>query len=160
MKIQLKPKTLTKESFKKFGEVIEIEGSQSKTINNGYAQKYFEQCIMDADEKGGKSTLHIYVAKQREFPLKIDMLEKHPFFSQTFIPRSSDPFLVVVTLGEDEPELSTLEVFITNGDQGVHYNRGIWHFPLISLKDKEQFIVIDRTDCGDKRKKNRRVYRG
>jgi ureidoglycolate lyase len=146
MKMQLKPKILTKESFQKFGEVIEIQGSESKTINNGYAQKYFEQCVMDADEKGGKSTLHIYVAKKRKFPLKIDMLEKHPFFSQTFLPRSTEPFLVVVALGGDKPDFSTLQAFITNGDQGVHYKRGIWHFPLISIEDKEQFIVIDRTD--------------
>ncbi len=151
--MQFKPKPLTKEAFKKFGKVIEIKESDSKTINKGYAQKYFEQCVMDADEKGGKSTLHIYIAKKREFPLQIDMLEVHPYFSQTFIPRSTEPFLVVVALGKDKPDLSTLEAFITDGNQGVHYNRAIWHFPLISLKDKEQFIVIDRTDCGDKRKK-------
>ncbi len=75
------------------------------------------------------------------------MLEKHPFFSQTFMPRSSKPFMAVVALGEEKPDLSTLKAFITNGNQGVHYNRGIWHFPLISIEDKEQFIVVDRTDC-------------
>ncbi|RXJ87336.1 ureidoglycolate lyase [Arcobacter sp. CECT 8985] len=146
MRVELKPKLLTDESFKKFGEVICTENRDSKIINDGYAQKFYELCVMDANEKGGSSTLHIYVAKNREFPLHINMLEKHPSFSQTFMPRSKEPFLVVVALGDDKPDLSTIEAFYTNGNQGVFYNRGVWHFPLISLKNNEQFIVIDRAD--------------
>jgi len=150
---KITPTLLTQADFEKFGKVIQIENSDSKTINNGYAQKYFELCTMDANEKNGSSTLHIYVAKNREFPLKIDMLEKHPFFSQAFMPRGSKPFLVVVALGEDTPDLTTLKAFRTNGNQGVHYNRGVWHFPLISIENGEQFIVIDRTDHNHEDKK-------
>ncbi|ADG92731.1 Ureidoglycolate hydrolase [Arcobacter nitrofigilis DSM 7299] len=153
MKRVIKPELLTRKTFKKYGEVISTEDSDSKIINDGFAKKYYELCIMDANENNGKSTLHIYEAKKREFPLKISMLEKHPFFSQTFMPRSTKPFLVVVALGEDEPDLSTLKAFLTNGNQGVYYNRGIWHFPLISLEDNEQFIVIDRSDCAEEENK-------
>jgi ureidoglycolate lyase len=46
-----------------------------------------------------------------------------------------------------------LKVFKTNGNQGVFYKRGIWHFPLISIEDNEQFIVIDRNDLGKKENK-------
>lgn len=147
MRRVIKAELLTKESFKKYGEVISTENSASKIINDGFAKKHYELCIMDSNENNGKSTLHIYEAKKREFPLKISMLEKHPYFSQTFMPRSVKPFFAVVALGEEEPDLSTLKAFMTNGNQGVHYNRGVWHFPLISLEDNEQFIVIDRTDC-------------
>lgn len=153
MKIELKPQTLTREAFKKFGEVVSCENRDSKIINNGFAQKFYELCTMDTNEKGGSSTLHIYVGKNREFPLHINMLEKHPFFSQTFMPRSEEPFLCVVALGEEKPDLSTLKAFVTNGKQGVHYNRGVWHFPLICLKDKEEFIVIDRTDYNQEENK-------
>ncbi|WP_375723196.1 ureidoglycolate lyase [Arcobacter sp. KX21116] len=147
MRKVIKTEILTKKAFREYGEVISSEDSASKIINDGFAKKHYELCIMDANEKNGKSTLHIYEAKKREFPLKIPMLEKHPFFSQTFMPRSVKPFFAVVALGEEEPDLSTLKAFMTNGNQGVHYNRGVWHFPLISLEDNEQFIVIDRTDC-------------
>lgn len=150
--LEIKPVLLTQTAFKEYGKVITTEEAESKTINNGYAKKYFELCTMDATEKNGASTLHIYVAKNREFPLRISMLEKHPYFSQTFMPRSCEPFLVVIALGENEPDISTLKAFITNGNQGVHYNRGIWHFPLISLKNNEQFIVIDRTDFNEEEK--------
>lgn len=153
MNIKLIPEHLTKDNFKAFGEVITTQNSDSIIINEGYAQKFYEQCTMDANEKNGKSTLHIYVAKKREFPLHVHMMEKHPYFSQTFMPRSKEPFLVVVCLGEDKPDLSTIKVFKTDGEQGVFYKRGIWHFPLISLKDDEQFIVIDRSDEGKSEKK-------
>ena len=150
MSIDLKQELLNRNNFKEYGEVISTEYSESKIINNGFAKKHYELCIMDANENGGKSTLHIYEAKKREFPLQITMLEKHPYFSQTFMPRSTKPFLAVVCLGDDTPDLSTLKAFVTNGNQGVFYRRGVWHFPLISLEDDEQFIVIDRSDCGIK----------
>ncbi|XPV68571.1 MAG: ureidoglycolate lyase [Halarcobacter sp.] len=146
MELNLKPKPLNTKEFKKFGKIISIENNQSKTINNGYAKKYYELTTIDSNEKNGQTALHIYLAKKREFPLEIDMLEKHPYFSQTFIPRGTNPFLLVVALGENQPDLSTIEAFVTNGNEGVHYNRGVWHFPLISIEDNEQFIVIDRTD--------------
>lgn len=144
MKIEIKPKPLTREAFKKFGEVIEKEGRDSMIINRESAQKFYEVCNLDAYEKGGISTVHIYIGKSREFPLQINMLEKHPFFSQTFLPRSKEPFYCVAALGGREPDLSSIEIFKTNGDQGIHFNRGTWHFPLICIKDKEEFFVLDR----------------
>jgi len=144
MRIEIKPKPLTREAFEKFGEVIEKEGRASMIINRESAEKFYEVCNMDANEKGGISTLHIYIGKSREFPLHINMLEKHPLFSQTFLPRSKEPFYCVVALGGREPDLSSIEIFETNGDQGLHLNRGTWHFPLICIKDKEEFFVLDR----------------
>lgn len=148
MKIELTLEPLLKKNFKIYGDVLSTDDSPSIVINNGFAKKHHNLCAMDSNENGGKSALHLYVAKNRVFPLQINMLEKHPYFSQAFIPRSNNAFIAVVCLGNNEPDLSTLKAFITNGNQGVHYKRGIWHFPLISLKDNEQFIVIDRTDCG------------
>ncbi len=152
MRVEIKPKPLTREAFKKFGEVIEKENMDSIIINRGYAEK-FEVCNMDTNEENGNLSLHIYIGKKREFPLHIDMLEKHPFFSQTFLPRSKEPFYSVVALGGREPDLSTLEVFETNGEQGVHLNKGTWHFSLLCIKDKEEFFVIDKVSTKQKGKK-------
>ena len=41
-------------------------------------------------------------------------------------------FVVVVALGDDKPDLSTLRAFITNGEQGVNYHRNVWHHPLFA----------------------------
>ena len=44
----------------------------------------------------------------------------------------------------EKPSIEKIKAFITNGEQGINYSRGVWHFPLISIKDNSQFIVIDR----------------
>jgi len=72
------------------------------------------------------------------------MLEKHPFFSQAFIPRGKTQFVVVVAPPSEELVIENVRAFISNGDQGINYSRGVWHFPLITLDDNSHFIVIDR----------------
>ncbi|MEC7596598.1 MAG: ureidoglycolate lyase [Pseudomonadota bacterium] len=142
--IKLIPEKLTAENFANFGEVVTIQSKESRTINDGYAEKYADIASLDTSEDQGQTSVHIFVAKSRQFPLQISMLEKHPFFSQTFIPRHSSPFLVVVAPPAKTPSIENLRAFITNGEQGINYSRGVWHFPLISMDDNSQFIVIDR----------------
>lgn len=149
----ISPISLEEKAFSKYGKIISVENSKSIMINNGFASKHYNLCNIDANDNGGVATLHLYEGKKRAFPLKINMMEKHPHFSQTFIPRSKTPFVVVVALGDETPDLNTLSVFKSNGNQGVHYNRNIWHFPLISLEEDEQFIVVDRNDLGKEENK-------
>ena len=142
--IKLTPEELTEENFADFGEVVSIQSKQSKTINNGFAEKFTDIASLDTKEDQGQTSVHIFVAKSRQFPLHISMLEKHPYFSQTFIPRHSSPFIVVVAPPSEKPSIDKIKAFITNGEQGINYSRGVWHFPLISIKHNSQFIVIDR----------------
>ena len=142
--IKLIPVNLTAENFSQFGEVLSIENKEFVTINDGYAKKYADLAKIDTQEEQGETSVHIFVAKKRLFPLQITMLEKHPFFSQTFIPKGNTPFIVVVSPPSEEPVIENIRVFISNGDQGISYSRGVWHFPLISTKDNAQFVVIDR----------------
>ncbi len=143
-KMILTPKKLTAESFSQFGQVISCENKDYEIINDGYAKKYPDLAEIDTQEDSGKTALNIFIAKKRLFPLKIEMLEKHPFFSQAFIPRDDTPFLVVVAPASARPRIDDIEVFISSGEQGVNYARGVWHFPLISIKDDANFVVIDR----------------
>ena len=142
--VKLIPANLTAENFSQFGEVLSIENQEFVTINDGYANKYADLAKIDTQEEQGETSVHIFVAKKRLFPLQITMLEKHPFFSQTFIPKGNTPFLVVVSPPSEEPIIENIRAFISNGDQGISYSRGVWHFPLISINDNSQFIVIDR----------------
>ena len=148
--LKLTPKALTAESFQLFGEVVSIKNKESIVINDGFASKFPDVVKLDTKEEGGETSVHIFVAKKRQFPLQITMLENHPFFSQTFIPKNNTPFIVVVAPPSQEPVIENIKAFITDGDQGISYSRGVWHFPLISLKDNAQFVVIDRKYNSDK----------
>ncbi|MCS5592383.1 MAG: ureidoglycolate lyase [Gammaproteobacteria bacterium] len=146
--INLTPIPLTSEDFSLFGEVVDSRGGRFMTINDGYARKYANLATIDTQEADGTTAVHIFVARKRQFPLRINMLEKHPFFSQAFIPRSTQPFVVVVAPPSETPNIEKIQAFITDGEQGVNYARGVWHFPLISLGNDNQFITIDRKHNG------------
>ena len=148
--LKLTPEVLTADNFQLFGEVLSTENKESITINDGFASKFLDIVKLDTKEAEGETSVHIFVAKKRLFPLQITMLENHPFFSQTFIPKNNTPFIVVVAPASQEPVIENIKAFITDGDQGISYSRGVWHFPLISLKDNAQFVVIDRKHNGDK----------
>ncbi|OAA59717.1 major facilitator superfamily transporter [Niveomyces insectorum RCEF 264] len=72
--------------------------------------------------------------------LKIKMLERHPFSTQSFIPMGAEvKYLVVVTrAGEDAPDLEQLHAFVASDKQGVCYGPGVWHAPL-SVIDHDAF---------------------
>ena len=148
--LKLTPEVLTADNFQLFGEVLSTENKESILINDGFASKFPDIVKLDTKEAEGETSVHIFVAKKRQFPLQITMLENHPFFSQTFIPKNNTPFIVVVAPPSQEPVIENIKAFITDGDQGISYSRGVWHFPLISLKDNAQFVVIDRKYNSDK----------
>ena len=89
----------------------------------------------------------IFSALKRTFPMKIDMMEKHPLGSQAFIPMKETTFLSFVAPAGESPEINKIQSFIIPPKTGINYKPGIWHFPLISTEDTD-FLVIDRKGSG------------
>ena len=144
----IKPKPITKENFKKFGDMISTEDIKPLEINNGFAKRYDGIAKLDTKKNNGESTICIFSALKRSFPMKIDMMEKHPLGSQAFIPMKETVFLSFVAPEGDKPDLNRVEAFIIPKGIGVNYNPGVWHFPLISTEDMN-FLVVDRKGEGD-----------
>jgi ureidoglycolate lyase len=135
---------LTAEAFKPFGDVIEASHSaQHFTINQGFAERFHKLAHVDLTQDGGQPAISIFKAKARPLPLRLSVLEKHPFGSQAFMPLSGDAYLVVVALGGDTPDMTTLKCFSVTAQQGVNYAKGTWHHPLLALHDGD-FWVVDR----------------
>ena len=101
-----------------------------------------------SSSENGETTICIFSALKRNFPMKIDMMEKHPLGSQAFIPMKETTFLVFVAPKEEKLDLNKIEAFIIPPGIGVNYNPGTWHFPLISTEDMN-FLVVDRKGSGD-----------
>jgi len=148
MKIIINPKPISKENFSKYGDVITTKDIKPLEINNGYAKRFDGIANLDTSIDGGETTICIFSALKRSFPMKIDMMEKHPLGSQAFIPMQETTFLVLVAPTGDKPDINKIESFIVPPDIGVNYNPGIWHFPLISTKDMN-FLVVDRKGSGN-----------
>ena len=144
----IKPIPMTKENFSKFGDMITTENIKPLEINNGYAKRFDEIAKIDTSSKNGETTISIFSALKRSFPMKIDMMEKHPLGSQAFIPMKETTFLTLVAPEGEKPDIEKIESFIVPKGIGVNYKANVWHFPLISTEDMD-FLVVDRKGLGE-----------
>ena len=148
MKIIIKPKKITSKNFKRYGELISTKKIKPININNGYAKRFDNLCKINTSLQKGNAIVSIFSAKKRKFPMRIDMMEKHPLGSQAFIPMDETKFLVFVAPKGKKPNIKKIESFIVPKQTGVNYKPGTWHFPLISTKNMN-FLVIDRKGKGN-----------
>ena len=139
----INPKPINKSNFLKYGEVITTEQIKPIKINNGYAQRFDGIANLDTKNQNGETTISIFSALKRTFPMKIDMMEKHPLGSQAFIPMKETTFLCLVAPEGEKPDLNKIESFIIPPGIGINYKPGTWHFPLIATEDMN-FLVVDR----------------
>ena len=126
----IKPKAINKENFKKFGDMITTDDIKPLEINDGYAKRYDGIANLDAKKDNGESTISIFSALKRSFPMK------------------ETTFLAFVAPQGDRPDLNKAEAFIVPKGIGINYNSGVWHFPLIATEDMD-FLVVDRKGEGD-----------
>ena len=148
MKIVINPKPITKENFSKFGDMITTANIKPIEINEGYAKRFDGIANLNTSKNNGETTICIFSALKRSFPMKIDMMEKHPLGSQAFIPMKQTTFLVLVAPEDIKPNLNKIEAFLIPPEIGVNYNPGTWHFPLIATEDMN-FLVVDRKGSGE-----------
>ena len=144
----IKPIPMTKENFSKFGDMISTENIKPIEINNGYANRFDDIAKIDTSNNNGETTISIFSALKRSFPMKIDMMEKHPLGTQAFIPMKETTFLTLVAPEGKKLEIDKIESFVVPKGKGVNYKTGIWHFPLISTEDMD-FLVVDRKGPGE-----------
>ena len=142
------PKLITKENFSKFGDLITTKNIEPITINDGYAKRFDNIAKLDTSKENGKTTISIFSALKRTFPMKVNMMESHPLGSQAFIPMKETTFLCFVAPSGEKPDLNKIESFIIPPGLGINYKPGTWHFPLISTEDMN-FLVVDRKGAGD-----------
>ncbi|MCH7337192.1 ureidoglycolate lyase [Acinetobacter sp. NIPH 2699] len=147
--IQIQP--LTQENFAPFGDVIEKSGKDFIPINQGLTERYHALSLAQVSGENvavAMSIFHNLFATA--IPFQIEMLERHPYGSQSFIPLQQQQFVIVVALPLDEtqPDEQQIYAFLSNGKQGITYHQGVWHHPLITLEAESDFLVVDRIGGG------------
>ena len=143
----LRPVPLTREGFKPFGDVIEMEGSAHYTINQGFTERFNDLCLVDVAAEGGTTNVSLFLGQPRPAPIAIKLMERHPLGSQAFLPLQDRPWLVLVA--EDVHDHSSYRAFTATGQQGVNYARNVWHHPLLVLDADSRFLIIDRKGPGN-----------
>jgi len=142
------PKIINKENFSKYGDLITTKDIEPLIINDGYAKRFDNIAKLDTSSENGETTISIFSALKRTFPMKVHMMECHPLGSQAFIPMKETTFLCFVAPSGGKPDLEKIESFIIPPGLGINYKPGTWHFPLISTEDMN-FLVVDRKGAGE-----------
>lgn len=139
---------LTREAFAPFGDVIAMEGANHYPINGGKCERYHDLAGVDVAGPNARVLVSLFRGQPYDFPLKLAMVERHPFGSQAFVPLSPRPFLVVVA-ADEEGKPGAPQVFVTAPGQGVNYRRNVWHGVLTPIGEPQDFVVVDRGGDGN-----------
>jgi len=143
----LRPEPLTRQAFAPFGDVIEMEGSSSITINQGFAQRFNDLAHVDVTMEGGATNVSLFLGTPRPLPIEIKLMERHPLGSQMFVPLQDRSWLVLVA--EDVHDFASYRAFTATGRQGVNYARNVWHHPLLVFDADSRFLIVDRKGPGN-----------
>lgn len=147
--LELFPTPLTKEAFTPYGEVIETDGAETISINEGTTTRFHDLAPVDVSTGDGHPLINIFRGQPRPMPIDIRMVERHPLGSQAFIPLQDHDWLLVVADADGEPGINDLRAFRATGSQGISYRRGVWHHPLLVLRPDHDFLVVDRGGPGE-----------
>ncbi len=139
---------LSVEEFAPFGEVIEKEGAEQFSINEGLCTRFHDLATIEFSGPSAKPLLSVFSSKPCPLPLELKMVERHPLGSQAFIPFLGAPFLVIVAPDQAGTPGRPL-AFVTAKGQGINFRKNTWHGVLSPLQEPAEFMVIDRGGEGD-----------
>ena len=148
IKISVEP--LTKDAFKAYGDVVEIEGADHFPINLGTVERHNDLAAVDIAGEEGRTLVSIVTCNELStLPYKLPLIERHPLGSQAFIPMDNTPIVIAVAEPGESPEPQQIKAFISNGFQGVNYHRNVWHMPMLFLDKDQRMVVVDRGGKGN-----------
>ena len=146
----LTPIPLTAEKFAPYGDVVDMEtATNTLSMNYDVATRYYDLARIDTRDNEGETCISLVRSKAISLPFQIKVMEYHPLGSQLFFPLQSKPFLILVAPAAKKLDLEKMELFISNGLQGVNYHKNTWHHYLMPLAETGNFIVVDRKGYGD-----------
>ena len=122
---------LTAAAFAPFGDVIEAAGDELSDQRRD-VRPLPRPGADRGHRRRGAAGISVGGGGPTRCRTSFDLVERHPFGSQAFVPMTADPFLVVVAPDEGGRPGGP-RAFLTAPGQGVNYLRGTWHGVLTPL---------------------------
>ncbi|WIM13451.1 ureidoglycolate lyase [Enhydrobacter sp.] len=134
--MEIVPQPLARDVFAPFGDVIDAPGEPGRL--------YYERALGNLRPTARPSLSVSFKPETRDRPLRAELLERHEFSSQTFLPLDVGRWLVVVAphAKNGGPDLGAVCAFLADGRQGVTYRPNTWHHGLTVLDRPGRFAVF------------------
>lgn len=160
----LPAQSLSATAMAPYGWVLDIEEAfatqQGRPINAGTSRRADLPGNLALDDQGGRPQVCVFRAQAQAACGPWHALERHRLGTQTFVPLADRVLpsatspgsvcILLVALGEESPDEHTLRAFCVNSQQAFTLKPGVWHHPLIALRDCD-FLVVERlaeqVDC-------------
>ncbi len=146
---ELRPKPLDQSTFAPFGEVVSLDRAEQIPINDGLTTRFNDLAHIDVATGGGRVAVNLFRSSPIPLPHRVQRLERHPLGSQLFYPLGAVRFLVLVAPASARVQADDLQLFVSNGSQGVNFHRNTWHHYQMVLGHPADFIVVDRLGPGN-----------
>lgn len=141
----LQAKPITAEAIAGLAELIDASGDADKFINQGHCGRYHDRATLDILD--GQAGISVFKSESFAMPFKLEMMERHPFGSQAFLPMQEGEYLVVLAKDQNGAP-NDPRGFVAGSGQGVNIGRNVWHGVLCPLTDPGLFMVVDRVTDG------------
>jgi ureidoglycolate lyase len=141
--LTLRATPISAERFAPYGWVADANTVTGRPINGGTSQRIDDVGELQLTADDGGPCLALFRAQPRDPRGPWQVLERHRLGTQTFVPMGGARCVLLVALGDAQPELHTLAAFAVAGHQAVTLRAGTWHHGLIA-PDGGDFAVIER----------------
>jgi ureidoglycolate lyase len=132
----------TPENFQPYGQIL--DASQAIPRLNF--------CVNFANERtDAQLNLALIQAPMISLPFSYDVLERHPYSEQTFLPLGTTWSLIVVARSDHEtkPDFATLKAFVVPPGLGIVYRSDTWHTGMAALEGPGHFAMLIHEDGTD-----------
>jgi len=125
----------TSKNFQPYGHIL----------NASQAKPRLNFCIdFINDRSDARLNLALIHAPLISLPFAYEVLERHPYSQQTFLPLSTTTSLIVVSRSDLQmkPDLATLKAFIVPSGLGIVYRTDTWHTGMAAIEGPSYFAML------------------
>lgn len=140
----LKATPISHEALAGLAELIDASGPPDKLINQGFCDRFHDRATLDIE---GDTGISVFRSKSFSLPYRMEMMERHPYGNQVFIPMQEGAYLVMLAEDKDGAPHAP-RAFVAGPGQAVNIGRNVWHGVLCPLSDPGLFMVVDRVTDG------------
>lgn len=129
-------KPLNAKDFAPFGDVLEMPKSPGRV--------YFQEALGNLRPHASASLSTTLKDPSPALPFEVNLLERHEFSSQSFMPAEVHSWMIVVAPhdAQGKPDLDRVQAFIADDTQGITYKPNTWHHGLTVFDAPAKFNIF------------------